>query len=107
MKRAAPYVIVIAGVALGFDRLMQSRTGPDLSKTLPPTPGVSMNSQAVNEMLKSLETKTTREKIETLYDGAVKVPTIPFLSFLPTSHSIKSHTTEDARDWIPTIENAT
>jgi hypothetical protein len=79
MKRAAPYLIVVAGVAFAVDTAIQSRSGgPDLSAFSKPTEAGIERRKAVEEILKSLDSKTTKEKIESIYDGAVKTHEIGF-----------------------------
>ena len=80
MKKAVPFLVVVAGVAFAVDNTIQKRNvGPTLSGLSKPTKADNGSSQkAIEEMLKSLDKKTTKEKLETVYDCAVKTHEIGF-----------------------------
>ena len=80
MKKAVPFLVVVAGVAFAVDNTIQKRNvGPALNDLPKPTKADNGSSQkAIEEMLKSLDKKTTKEKLESVYDCAVKTHEIGF-----------------------------
>ena len=79
MKRALPYLVVIAGVAFAVDIAIQRRSDiPVLNDLSKPTKADIESRKAVKEMLQSLDKKTTKEKLESVYDCAVKTHEIGF-----------------------------